>query len=65
MSGEHTVGLLSGIGNVRLASVRRGIVYRGYALGEVSLGLLSSHATVLEPVRTLFLNDLILKTREK
>ena len=42
------VGLLSGMGNVRRASVRRGIVCRGYVLGEVSVGLLSGRATVRE-----------------
>ena len=45
------VGLLSGMGNVRRASVRRGIVCRGYVLGEVSVGLLSGRATLRESLQ--------------
>ena len=43
----------SGMGNIRRASVRRRIVCRRYVLGKVSVGLLSSRATVLEPIFTL------------
>ena len=50
-SGKCLVGELSCRGPVHRVTIRRGTVYRGYVLGEVSVGQVSSRGNVLEPWR--------------
>ena len=51
-SGYCLVELLSGRATVFRVSVHRATVCRGCVLGEVSIGLLSSRATVWIPLKT-------------